>query len=1049
MESALKFEPAFARSLLRVTAACAFRAFDAQGPQLTIMCNKSSLVHLCLTWLTCCFAVMATASSPSAAQLLDNMHFQRLLTGEAEKSGVGTVFSIVQDEVGYIWIGGNSGLARYDSHRFKFYHADRAKAGALVSSWISDLEIDQDGAMWVATSDGLSRYNALTDDFTTYRSGSDIAVGHDLIHALAVDKYNNLYIGTGGGLSVMNAERSSIKHYRHDPNNPESLAADTVTEVFADRDGRLWIGYGGSGISRFNPETGTFVHWRHDPQDPKSLGHDNVQRIKQDASGRLWIGSDSGGLFRMEPDGKSFRNYRHDPSEPGSIGSNVIGDIHADRRGNLWIATDHGGLALYDEKNDAFLHLRHHVYDRTTLVSDQLRTIYEDRLGNLWIGTAPTGVSFYDISKARFRSLTHNPDNSNSLSHNVALCITADSEGLLWIGTENGLNSYDRRTGKITRYYPNPDDPTALMFGAVTSVTEDIDGKLWVGTWSGGLHLFDKKTQKFKRYFPEPDNPSSLVGHHVWDVARDADNTIWIGTIRQGGMSQYVRESDDFIHYRHDPNDPDSLTLNYVWKILPDSRGNLWVGTLNGLDRFDKESKKFTHFRHVPGDPHSLSNNAIFTIKEDSTGLIWIGTVGGGLNLFDPNTGKFGKIGVAQGLPSDHIATIIEDKQSNIWVGTSAGLAMVDRDTFIIKILRQADGLVGNTTTRNASFVAENGDIYIGSTEGISIFNPDDLDQFLPPPRIVITGFRIFNKEVPIGTPGSPLRQAIGRTRQLTLSYKDTMFAFDFAALNFNSSSQNAYSYKLEGFDQSWHEVEGIRTATYTNLDPGHYTFRVRGRTGTGAWSEEDAHIDITVTPPFWRTGWAYTGYCLLLLLAIYTRRRHVALRRHVDHYRTLSATDPLTGIMNRAGILQVANRVMADPLEQCALTLMLLDIDHFKRINDVRGHDAGDRVLKSFVDVIKQNIRAQDTIARWGGEEFVLVCRHSPPEAANVIAQKLRRAVAEHDFKEGSAGLRVTVSVGVATLRPGESFDELLKRADVALYQAKSAGRNSVAASD
>lgn len=1011
------------------------------------MLNLKKLLLAALWWAA---VPSLMASAPPAAQVLDTMRFQRLLTGErpSDTYGIGAVLDIIQDDTGYVWVAGENGLARYNAHTFAFYHEDAKNPKALANNWVADLEIDHDGVLWAATANGLSRYNRLTDDFTTYRPDPENAnsVSYDLINALAVDQQNNLLIGTGGGgLSMLNDRRDTFTHLGHDPNDPGSLKSDAILDLYIGHDQTLWVGYTGSGLSRFDADSGRFNHWQHSESDPTSLAHNAVQRIAEDSRGRLWVGTYGGGLSRLRDDGKGFHNYAHAAGRVDSIGSNVIRDIHNDSRGNLWVATDHGGLALYDPENDGFLHLRHHVYDRTTLLSDQLRKVYEDKAGNLWIGAVPTGVNFYDISMSHFKILTHKPGDSNSLSHNGVLTLFEDSDGMLWIGTENGLNAYDRATGTITRYTADPTDPGSLRFGAVTSIEEDADGKLWVGTWSGGLHLFDRHTGKFKNYFPKASDPTSLIGPHIWHIVRDHGGDIWMAATQQGGLSRYVRETDSFIHYHRQADNPNSLANDHVWVLLPDRRGNLWVGTQSGLDYFSPKTEDFTHYRHGPRDPTTISNHNVLAIIEDRQGMLWIGTEGGGVNLFDPSTGIFRAFSVAEGLPSGHVATLVEDHAGDIWAGTSHGLARIKRDTFAIKVLRKSDGLAGSTINRNASFVDANGDLYIGSTEGVSIFNPADLIEASAPPKVVLTELRVLNQPVAVGEPGSPLQQALEHTNTLVLSHKDSMFAFDFAALSFNSANQTKYAYMLEGFDRAWNNVGTTRTATYTNLDPGTYTFRVKAANSAGVWSTDEAQVMIAITPPWWRTWWAYAFYVALLAFAVYLRKNYISLRRRSDEYRVLSTTDALTGLLNRTGVLQVVATTFASLEERQNATLMLFDIDHFKRVNDVRGHDAGDRILKSFAQLIAANVRIKDSLARWGGEEFLLLCKPEPLTVARGIAEELRQAVAGHVFEEDLAPLRLTVSIGVASLRPDENFEQLFKRADIALYEAKASGRNCV----
>lgn len=1011
--------------------------------------------------IACLWFVLSLVTDPvhalseiDAQQMLNNMRFQRLLVSEDEndQGGIGVVFSIAQDNTGFLWFGGDSGLVRYDAHAFKFYKADPKNPNGLASTWINDMRVDRDGVLWLATTVGLSRYNHETDDFTTVRvhHGPGPSVLSDLVTALALDSRNNLYIGTSGGLTVFSADRSTARHYTYDANNPGGLGANGISALLVDTEDQLWIGTAGGGISRFDPTTETFQNWRHDPADANSLVHDFVDRIAQDSKGRIWIATRGYGLARLLEDGRSFKTYRHEPGNPRTIGSDIVSDIHADRRGNLWIATDHGGLALYHEESDAFFHLRHHVYDRTTLNSNQLRRIYEDRDGNLWIGAVPTGVNLYDASKSRFRVLTHHPEDPNSLDHNGVLSLLQDKDGLIWIGTENGLNSYNRHSGQFTRYKPNPKDSDSLRFGAITALEEDGDGALWVGSWSGGLHRFDKRTGKFKNYFPESGKSDSLVGAHIWDIVRDQDNDLWIGAIDQGGgMSQYLRDSDSFRNYRHSPNEPNSLSYDYVWRILPDHRGQLWVGTKNGLNRFDKASQTFQHYRHDPANPNSIGNDNVISLLEDRAGRLWAGTAEAGVSMLDSATRNFRTFGLAEGLPATHVATLIEDRQGHIWAGTPAGLARIDSRDFSVKVLRKSDGLAGSNINRNASLLTDDGELYIGSTEGLTIFMPEAIEQRQLPPKVVVTAMRILNREIRTGATGSPLDRAIEHTRELTLNYKDSMFAFDFAALNFSSSHQNRYWYKLEGFDKDWNDIGTARTATYTNLDPGQYTFRVRAITGSGAQSEEDATIQIRITPPPWRTSWAYLGYVLLFFVGVLLRKRYADLQKKSAEFQVLSTTDALTGALNRTGLKRVLERRDKAGEVRSQTCVMVFDIDHFKRINDTRGHDTGDRILQTFTEIIGGNIRANDCLARWGGEEFVLVCYEVSRDAALAIGEKLREAVAHHRFEPQGRPLNVTVSIGIALGKPGENFEQLLKRADVALYKAKAGGRNQVEIAD
>lgn len=981
-----------------------------------------------------------------------DLHFERLLlSGEvaSKNDNLSAVRATVKDRYGFIWFGGENGLARYDGQKLVIYRADPNNPRSLSADFIWSIVIDKNGIMWIGTGRGLNRYNPETDDFDRFMEasgepGNSRSLINNHIQTMVVDKDNNLVIGTSDGLSVLNPARTSFQNYRYvRPNSGASKSF--IREVYVDSHDRIWIGSSTDGLSLFDLKTGKATYFLNDPNQSSSLIDNDVRAIDEDHLGRLWVGSYGHGLSRMNEDGKTFTRYRHDPADPGSLSGDNVTDIHEDSSGKIWIAIDHGGLCVYQPGTDSFTRYRYSPYDINSLSSDQPRHIFEDEQGNLWIGMFPTGVTFLDRSLSVFTNYSHKPDDPNSLDNNGILSFKEDSDGVLWIGTENGLNAFDRTTGKFKRYYKDSQAAKpSQSFGPVLTIEEDAQGDLWLGTWSGGLYRLNKKTGQVRHYFPDKNKPQSLSNEFVWKVLRDKDGVLWLAT-ETGGINRYVPETDSFVHYMAAPDKPDALISNQVWTMREDRRGDIWVATLEGLDRLDKKTGKFIHYLHHPEQPDSISSNQIISLFEDSQGYLWTGTRDAGVNRFDPATGKFITLDVRNGLPSSTVSSIIEDNHGFIWVTTVNGIARIDSRTYAVTVYNRTHGLVSNNFNRDATFKDAQGKLYMGSIGGFSVFDPDHMATESAPPRIAVTDFRIFNQSVPIGGKNKILDKSILVTKKISLDHQHLMFAFDFAALDYRSPSDHQYAYMLEGFDRDWIHIGNQRTATYTNIGAGHYVFKVKAANRDGVWNEDGTSMEIDILPPWWKTGWAYLSYAVIVGLGVFIAFKYRDLRTASNIYRTLSHTDQLTGISNRAGLMDSMKALFADKVVRTNVGVLLMDLDHFKVINDTRGHDAGDRVLKEFSALIRSHIRVEDKFARWGGEEFLLLCVQSEQRGLEALAEKLRTAVMQHVFDKDTEPLSVTVSIGVVLANSDESFESVFKRADLALYEAKKTTRNRV----
>ena len=809
----------------------------------------------------------------SALAYADNqVRFSHWFTadGEHRQDNIGIVSAIAQDAHGFIWLGGEKGVGRFDGTQLKIYRKEPGNANSLPRNFVRDITFDSNGVLWVATTAGLAYYEPSIDGFIPFKLNKKLLeeqLSTD-VSSVAVDKLNNLVVGTHIGMAIIDPQRQSLRVYRNDVNDSQSISNDYIRAVLVDSKNYIWVGTSGGGLNRLDLERRHFTRYMHSEINPNSIIDNDIRAIMEDDKGRIWAGSYGAGISRLNVDG-SFTSYSHDPKDSNSLGANSVHDILQDSEHRIWLATDHGGLARYREATNDFEHFRSSDFSDVSINSNHVRCLFEDRNGDLWVGAFPSGVNFFDRSTAVFQNFVHQPDNPHSVSDNAILKFFKDSEGILWVGTENGLNIFDKDSRTFTRIPHDANNPDALRFGTVLDIVEDIDGSLWFATWSGGLHHYNKKTKKFKNYFVDDEDPGSIGSKFIWRLLIDAYGDLWVGT-QNGGLNKYLRETDSFKKYKSHASKPESLVNDHVWSLLEDKRGNFWVGTVDGLDILDRETGRFRHFRADPINPDAIHGRRIIALLEDPQGRIWIASQDEGLSIYLPDEQRFLNFGIAQGLPSNEVSSLVQDGQGSVWVGTGKGIVRVNMDTFAMKTFTKEHGLVGNHFNRDASFKDENGNIYVGSTDGISVFHPSQLPSHFESSPIYLTQLSILNEPVKVGVEGSPLQVPLHSTQRITLNHDDSAFSLDFALLSYRAPEGNRYRYRLQGFDEQWTEIQGTGHATYTNLDAGNYVFQVNGANRDGIWTPQPAQLQVVILPPLWSTWWAYIIYVLLLSPFVY-----------------------------------------------------------------------------------------------------------------------------------------------------------------------------------
>jgi signal transduction histidine kinase/ligand-binding sensor domain-containing protein/DNA-binding response OmpR family regulator len=638
-----------------------------------------------------------------------------------------------------------------------------------------------------------------------------------------------------------------------------------------DEEGQLWIGTS-EGLYKFNPQTKKFLAYLHDPKDPKSVIGNNIKALFKDSRGNLWVGAHGSGLSLLHAATNSFINFYNDEKQANSLCQNDILSLNEDDGGNLWIGTENGGLAILDYKHQTFSCHTTNPNDGRGINNNSIYSIYKDDHDNLWVGTYAGGINFLPRYGKKFTHLKQIPGR-NSLINNNVLSLGGDSDGNLWIGTDGGgLDRFQPGKNSFTHFIHDPKNVNTISSNVVFSIIEVDPQTLAIGYLKGGFDLYGRMTGTFTHHLPEKGNTNSLSNIHVITSFKDRFGKLWFGSpgSPDGALTMFDVQTKKFKHYRHNPNDPKSLSHNGVPVIYEDRQGSLWVGTEDGLNLFDRETETFKRFKHNPRNSNSLSNDLIFSLYEDTQGNFWVGTSGGGLNLLDRKTETFKQFSGNNDLSYTTIYGILEDAHGYLWLSTNNGISKFDTRSKLFRNYDITDGVQGNEFRFNAAYKTADGVMYFGGPNGLNAFHPDSIKDNPIVPPVHITNFQIFNKDVHVGEKESPLHRDIEDTHKITLSYKQSVFSFDFAALNFIAPQKNQYAYKMEGFDKEWILTKNLRKATYTNLNPGTYTFKVKASNNDGLWNEKGAAIQLVITPPYWKTWWFIMSLLLLIAGFVY-----------------------------------------------------------------------------------------------------------------------------------------------------------------------------------
>jgi diguanylate cyclase (GGDEF)-like protein len=936
-----------------------------------------------------------------------------------------SIQALLQTDDGYLWLGSQDGLVRFDGKDFEPF--DSVSTPAIGNNHVQSLVQTRDGALWFTTlGGGIVRFHH--DEFEAFTSAHGLP--SDVARELLEDRDGALWVGTDEGLARLDGRRFESWDLR------EALGDAVINTLFQDRQGRLWVGARNGGVCVFADGA------CQDPPLPEGAEIRNPRAFLEASDGSLWIGTEGEGLFHIE--GDSFTRIT---AEEGLVCVEVIALLE-DRDGNLWIGTRRNGLARIGPGG------REVFGTADGLSFPHVTSLLEDQEGNLWIGTYAGGLN--SLREAAF--VSYGP--SDGIRTEVVLSVLEDRLGYLWVGTMQGL--FRMHGEQVVPFagmeYVDQIAPMAML--------QDEDDTLWVGTFGMGLYRFRDGEWSWW------NTGDGLPAEYVYALARDAQGRLWVGT--QKGLARF--EDGRFVVPQIDPE----LAHVTVRMLFLDSEDRFWVGFDGaGLHRWEDERLHPV----MQAEDYTPNQLQLLTAHQSTDGTLWFGTEGGLLRYRDEQlrviTGR-------QGLHDERVWKVLEDDVGNLWCSSNRGVYRVEkseieaffrgqRNAVISQIFGTADGMASaecNGGFNSAGAKTRDGRLWFPTTKGLAVVDPEEALRSRPIPPVSIRGVQADNREV-------------DRHQAVRLAPGTRRVDFLFAAPYFVAPDKVTYRYRLD--DEPWSPARADRFATYTNLGPGEHLFHVIASNGYGAWNEVGATVPFTVEPYFYQTTWfaLLVGFSVLFLLSggYWVRERQhrsrereleqlveartAQLERFAEERRELSLRDSLTNLRNRRflqesirPLVEAISRQHANPRRAGCderksnladrLSLAIVDIDHFKTVNDNYGHDAGDAVLQQFSELLIDTARGQDVVTRWGGEEFLVVLLGADEEGLSAFGERFRRRVAAREFTlPGGGSLRKTCSVGLvccpfyASGELGLDLEQLVNVADLGLYHAKRSGRD------
>ena len=782
--------------------------------------NKKGFINKIITIFLLSIVILNSYPNESYAHA-NNLTFNNLNIEQGISQSTAEI--IFQDSKGYIWIGTNDGLNRYNGYEYKIYNYEEGK-NSISNNGITDITEDENGYIWVGTVQGMNRINTETGEIQNYTKENE-KIPNDSTSEVIKTQENKIVVATYSGICVYNEEK-----YAFEPvlNTGNGLMSDIVYSLDEDKYGNIWVGTD-MGVHKISKDF-KILETYGGPKEENSVVQDAVYNMYcDDKYDTVWIGTADSGVFKLNTKTKEVKQYKNDPNDEWSLPSNQIGEVLRDKNDNLWIGTD-GGLAYYDEEEEHFYIIyRNKIYDKNSLVYDNIKSMIQDKEGIIWIGTY-SGVSIFD-TESSIKHYKAGPDEDYLLNENMVHGIYEDSDGYLWVGSKlKGISIIDTENNDIIK---------SDMINDITGYKDFI----FVAT-DGGILWIDKKTRKIKNYSVE----DGLVNEAVKDIMVDDKGYLWAGTIN--GLSIINIETEEIIDMTKYID-----TEKYIKHIYQDNEGNYYLGLLRdeGLCYINVKQKKIKYFSNDKSDKSSISSNRVRYINGDSKGNVWIGT-SYGINKFDRKTETFERYTAEDGIANNTIYGILVDNDDNIWMSTNKGISKLNPETGKIENLSVTDGLQSNEFNGNASFKSDSGELFFGGINVLNTFYPQDINKMDSGTKVLFDGFSIDNKEYN-DIEGMKFKSS---TDDINIKFFTPIY----------SSNKNLmYEYKLIGASGEVFTTKN-NYVTFSELPPGKYTFEVRV-IDTGGNKSEASSVSFKIKPPFWRSPIAILAYIIAAILFV------------------------------------------------------------------------------------------------------------------------------------------------------------------------------------
>tara|TARA_R110002049_G_scaffold9462_1_gene48214 strand:- start:17461 stop:21630 length:4170 start_codon:yes stop_codon:yes gene_type:complete len=796
------------------------------------------------------------------------------------KEGISKVgiYTIIQDDLGFIWLGTNgAGLYRYDGINYESYKYIINDSTSLSSSLVQSSYLDSDNRLWFGTDNGLNYYNRENNCFKRI-PGLSFHLNNELnisINCLMEDDNGNLFIGTlNSGMFKMNLENTTIEHVIS-KESIESIPL-SVKAIQINKSGKVYAATD-RGLKEYDYHTNTIKPSVFNTKQGDVYVQNSIESLIIDNQNNIWVGTETKGLIKVNttqnPDNHNVSTINHFYFSTNQFLSLV--DL---KNGTLLCGTENDGLYHIDNNGNILNNYQASKTDNNSILSNSIWSLYTDNNERIWLGYYNKGVSVYDKLYDKFNEINSLSQNPNSLQHASVTGIDQDQNGKLWIAMDGGgIDVLDKRTNIFTHFNSSNKEKLGLTSDYIEALLIDSNQNIWAGSWDKGLFCLKKGAEKFVNYNLE-NNVNNLNSNTILTLAEDSEGIIWVGSYANG-LHSYNPKTKQFTHYNSGEFAANRLSNIEVRKVIIDSDDNIWIGTEIGLYKIIKETNGklsvISMREKLPKNfnNHNSSDN-ILSLFESSDKNIWVGTRGAGMCKYSPLDDTFTWYNKLNNLVEENVNCIEESADGNIWIAGNSGITKLDIKTNTFTNYTSNDGLLSNDYNINSAFIDKEGLLYFGNFQGIDYFNPIDIKINKSLPSSYFTDFKLFNESMLPNEEGSPLKKVISKTEDITLTNRQSVFTIEYSSINHTRPEKNEYAYYLEGYETTWNYVGKKRSATYTNLDPGTYTFKLKAANNDGVWNESSLNLKITILPPWWKTVWAILSYILLFLLGLYFLNR-------------------------------------------------------------------------------------------------------------------------------------------------------------------------------